>query len=263
MPTRVSFEKAVGKVRALANVLHRPIRDVLDSGGRVAAVQLARSSVPFGTGNQAQQTGMRAVERDIYRVYATPGQAWESISNRRAKRAFWLAFKAGEFDAAERLLWDFSSKFDGVPLEKFDNGSAHLSRRSKSTGRVSSGRPAMVVTNEKVLFRYVEHKKEQVGFGKGGWADASRALGRAPRGLREDGDITANWITRHGHGFGAFARGGTEERPTLEIRNRVPYADQLFSPSGKQESLRIAHDRMVENLQIAVRAEARNLRSAA
>jgi hypothetical protein len=127
---------------------------------------------------------------------------------------------------------------------------------------VRSTRPLQVVTDPDRLSRYIAEVQKNVGFGKGGFADIARALGKAPRGLREDGDITANWITRH-TGFGKAFHSGTDENPIVRIRNMVPYATEILHGSALNEAKRIGHERILENLRIAVVAEIKKLKSAA
>jgi hypothetical protein len=260
MPTRVSYDNAATKLKALANVLQRPLQDVLDSGARVMATQMARTAQPFGTGADALQAGRSAVARDIYKVYATPSQAYADITHPKAKAVFWKAMIAGEYEVAQRVLQDFGSNLSGCQVARFDGGTAHKAARNR--GRVRSTRPVHVVTDPQRLTRYIEHVQDNVGFGKGGFADIARALGKSPRGLREDGDITANWILKH-TGFGKAFHGGTDENPTVRIVNAVPYASDILNGTARSEAIRIGRERMIENLQIAVREEAKKLRSAA
>ena len=192
-----------------------------------------------------------------------PDDAYDDISLPFAKKVFWASYKSGEFDVSERILRDFGNRLRSVLLREFDGGTLHKAARNVTTGRVpKSTRPAIVVTNPKALFRYIEEKQKNVGFGKGGFADIARALGKSPRGLRQDGDITANWITRH-TGFGKFHAGGTDENPTIFIQNTVPYADHILTGGALSEAKRIGKERMLENLQTAVNEETKKLRSAA
>jgi hypothetical protein len=258
----VDISKAISKIHALGNVLHRPMRDVLDSGARVVAVQCARTAQPFGTGADAQNAGEKAVARDISKVYATPGKAYEDIAQ-RYKGAFWKAYKDGDIGRAQDILDANGSRLRGVPLESFDGGTAHKSARNAKTGRVRQSRPSMIVTNPKALAKYVEEEQKHVGTGIGGWADVVRAIGGAPRGLREEGDITANWITRRAHGYGKAFQGGTDEHPNIRIENTVTYAANILNGTALAAAVRIGRERMIKNLQIAVRAETAKLRSAA
>jgi hypothetical protein len=264
---KVDISKAITKIHALGNVMHRPMRDVLDSWARVTAISCAKSTQPATkgslTGSEAQQVGMKAVARDIAKVYKTPGGAYEDI-NQRYQGAFWKAYKDGDIDRAQAILDANGRTLRGVPMEQFDGGSAHKAARNTTTGRVNQKRPSMIITNPKALAKYVEEEQKHVGTGKGGWADVVRAIGgHNPRGLREEGDITANWITRRAHGYGKAFQGGTDEHPTITIESRVPYADHILSGGLRRDAIRIGRERTIENLQHAVRAEARKLRSAA
>jgi len=260
---KVDLSKAIAKINALSNVLHRPLRDTLDMMGRVVATNCARAAQPFGTGADAKAAGEKAVARDISKVYATPGKAFESLpSNRRG--AFWSAYKKGQIDRAQSILDKYGSSLRGAKLQPFDGGAAHKSARNKTNGRVpDSQKPTIIVTNPKALAKYVAEEQSHVGTGKGGFADIVRAIGGTPRGLREEGGITANWITRRAHGYGAAFHGGTDENPELTIQNRVPYADQILNGTALNEAKRIGRERAIKNLEFAVRAETKKLRSAA
>lgn len=263
MATRVNFENAVRKLQALGNVLHRPIRDVLDSGARVAAISLAKSTEPKGTGAEAKDEGEKAVARDILLVYGNAGRAFEAIRNPTAKKQFWRLCKQREFDVATGIALQ-----NGVNVGDFDGGTAHkAARRKKRPVILKTTKPSIYIIEpreRKKLDRYIKESKDDVGTAKGGWADCVRAIGGNIRGLREDGDITASWITakRKAGGAGAAHHGGTDENPTIVITNRIPYVDQMLSNSARNYALKVAHDRMIENLETAVLHEASNLRKA-
>lgn len=262
---KVSYDRAVRKIQALNIVLKRPLRDVLDSGARVAATQMARTAQPFGTGREAQTSGEIAVARDILKVYATPERAYKDMGASGKAGAFWRAYKHGEFQRAESLLRQFGNDLAGVNLQHFDGGAAHRSARN-SRGRITQRRPSVVVTDPRALERYISEEKKHVGTGKGGFADIVRAIGGTSggvRGLRESGDITANWITRRARGYGYASRSGSDENPIITIRNRVPYASNILNGTALSEAKRIAWFRMKKNLEIAVDHVARELRSAA
>ncbi len=244
-------------------MLHRPLQDVLDSGARVVATQMARTAQPFGTGADAREAGERATSRDISKVYATPGKAYEDISNPRYKGAFWSAYKKGDISKAQDILDANGSKLRGVQMTRFDGGTAHKGARNTTTGRVNQNRPSMIVIDPKALDRYVKEELKHVGTGKGGFADIVRAIGGSPRGLREEGDITANWITRNGHGYGKAFHSGSPDHPIVTIRNSIPYASHILAGGALNEAIRIGHERMISNLRIAIKSETAHLRSTA
>jgi hypothetical protein len=263
VPTKVNFEKASAKIKALGEVLKRPLREVLASGARVAAISCARTSQPFGTGNEALQKGLKAVAGDMSKVYRGAADAYADISNPRYAALFWKAYKAGEYDEAQLILKLYGDNLRGVPIRSFDGGAAHKSARNSTTGRVQLSRPAMIVADVSGLVRYLRKRQDNVGFGKGGWADAARQISGSARGLRSEGDITANWITRKASGLGKFTPGGTDSNPSIMIASTVRYGDRILQGSAKNDAIRIARERMIANLSIAVAAEARKLRSAA
>jgi hypothetical protein len=262
MSTHVDISRAQLKLKAIADVLHRPLRDVLESGARVTATQMARSAQPFGTGANAYQLGLSAVRRDILKVYATPSRAYKDINDPHWSALFWKAFKATEFDVAQEVLQNYGHELRGVPLGPFDGGTAHRNARNRTTGRVTQRTPSLVVTDPDRIERYIAEIGKHVGFGKGGFADIARALGKSPRGLRAENDITANWILRH-HGYGKFHHRAESDQQFIEIRNLVHYADQILNGSALAEAKRIGRERMIENLRITVQAETKKLRSAA
>jgi hypothetical protein len=259
---RVDLSRAVAKINAIGNVLHRPLRDVLDSGARVAAISLTKSTEPEGTGSEAQTEGENAVSRDIQLVYGNAGRAYEAIRSRVERTKFWALYKLGAYAEATQIAQE-----NGVNVGPFDGGAAHkAARRSRRPVILRTTKPTIYVIDPRQrrrLDRYVKEVQRDVGTAKGGWADCVRAIGGNPRGLREEGDITANWITRKGHGYGAAYHGGTDEHPTITIQNRIPYVDQVLSQSAKRYALNVAHERSLENLRQRVTAELKNLRSAA
>ena len=251
---------------AFANVLKRPLRDVLESAARVYALECARESVPFGTGSDAKQSGEGAVKRDILRIYASLGQAYEDISPPRMQGAFWIKVKSGHWDEAQRILDEFGQTLKGVPIRsRWDGGIAHRTNQD-NRGHVRSRRPAVIMADQRALDSYVKREQAEVGKGKGAWVDVVRQLGGRVRGLRESGDITANWITRKGKGMGRAYQTGTDQNPKLRIENRVrsnksiAYASNITDSATINSAKVIAQNRMIRNLEIAVKAETARLR---
>jgi len=263
MATRstVDISGALRKMKALANVMQRPLKDVLDSGARVCAISLAKSTQPDGTGAEAKAQGEGAVRRDILRVYGNAGGVYERISNGQLKGAFWKYYKNGNFERAAQIARDA-----GIDVSDFDGGAAHKSLRGTRIPVIRQRQPRIYIIKPRErqkLQRYIEFQQREVGTAKGGWVDVVRFLGGTPRGLRQEGDITANWITRKGRGAGSAVRGGSDFDPKIRITNRIPYIDQLLSQSARNYAEGIAHQRMIQNLEYAVKAEAKKLNRAA
>ncbi len=224
--------------------LKTSIPAVLHQAGRLAAVSCAFQAQPFGIDEKAQALGVVATTRDIYRVYATPGKAYDDIQDPGAQAGFWKAVKTSAWDRAAKILNREGSRLKGTLIDNFDGGAAHRQLRN-GQGRIpSSQKPVMVVKNSQTLKSYVASETKKVGFGKGGWAACARALG-GTRGI-------PGWISRQDspgtviENYGATAM-------SVTMTNQVPYASEILSPSQKQEAVRIAFDKLRASIQIALR----------
>jgi hypothetical protein len=252
---------SAAKIRAIGTVVQRPMRESLGQMGRLVAISCAKSTQPFGTGERARDAGRNRVAADIYKIYTTVGKAFADIQkkNDAAARAFWSAVQRGDYEKAIGILRADGSLLRNVPIERFDGGTLHMQKRHSQTGRVSkSQRPLMIVRNPRQLEAYIKKRQANVGFGKSAWSDIARQLGSI-RGLRESGDITANWITRNG-GRGTIQWLGTNEAPLLRLTSTVRYGGRILPPRDRAIAVSIARDRLAKSLQAAVRAEMRSLR---
>jgi hypothetical protein len=240
------------------------MRDSLGQFGRLVAISCAKSTQPFGTGDKARSDGRNRVAADIYRVYTTPGKAYADIANRneKAAKAFWSALNRGDLAKAIGILRKDGLLLRHVPIERFDSGTLHMTKRNSRTGRVAaSQRPLMIVRNPRQLEAYIKKRQANVGFGKSAWSDIARQLGSI-RGLRESGDITANWITRNG-GKGTIQWMGSHEAPVLRLTSTVSYGGRILPERDRRIAIDIAYGRLLQSFRAAVRAETRKLRLAA
>ncbi|MEN3369939.1 MAG: hypothetical protein V7609_2082 [Verrucomicrobiota bacterium] len=253
---------SAAKIRAIGTVVQGPMRESLGQFGRLVAISCAKSTQPFGTGAAARDAGRNRVAADIYKVYTTPGKAYADIANEKAAKAFWWALQNGKLDKAIGILRRDGNRLRNMPFERFDGGTLHMTKRNSRTGRVpNSQRPLMIVRNPRQLEAYIKKRQANVGFGKSAWSDIARELGSI-RGLRETGDITANWITRNG-GRGTIQWLGSKEAPLLRLTSRVSYGGRILPERDRQIAVSIARNRLVQSLRAAVRAETRKLRHAA
>jgi len=260
-------ERVQAKADAIQGVVQRGMRDPLRQLARLTGVSAAKSSVPYGTDSAAQQLGEKAVAKDIALVYATPSRAWRDIVDQRAAAAFWRALKNGELERAQAILQQYGNELRDVFLQPFDDGVAHKAARDPDTGRVRIEKPAMIVIeggeSGSPLDRYVQSVQENVGFGKGGWADAARRLGGI-RGIHEaDDDISARWILEKASGLGEVSEGGSDDAPTITISNTVRYASNILAASAQADAISIARGRFERYLFSALQAELRSERLAA
>jgi hypothetical protein len=209
---------------------------VLHQAARLVAVSLAYQAQPFGIDEKAQALGVVATTRDIYRVYWTPGKAWESIQDKGSKAGFWKAVKTSAWDRAQKIL---ISPF----IQNFDGGAQHRQLRNNQGRIPPSQHPVMVVKDAQKLKSYVLTEIKKVGFGKGGWAACARALG-GTRGI-------PGWISRQ-NAPGTVIENYGATVMSITMTNQVPYASAILSPAQKQEAVRIAMDKLRTSIQIAL-----------
>jgi hypothetical protein len=254
---------SAAKIRSIGTVVQRPMRDSLGQMGRLVAISAAKSTQPFGSGQQARDAGRNRVAADIYKVYTTVGKAFADIqrNNDSAARAFWAAVQHGDYARARGILQKDGTLLRGIPIELFDDGALHRRQRHSQTGRVTRKTPLMIVRNPRQLEAYIKKRQANVGFGKSAWTDIARQLG-GTRGLKDAGDITANWILRNA-GRGSIQWLGSKEAPILRLTSQVSYGGRILTPQARSAAVAIARRRWIESLRAAVRAETRKLRLAA
>ncbi len=221
---------------------------LMRQAGRLCAVRLAFATQPYvqgqGFGVVSQAVGQVATDRDIYRVYATPGVAWKDIRNEGAQAGFWQAVKTSAWDRAVKILNRSGSRLKGTLIDNFDGGAAHRQLRNNQGRIPPSQKPVMIVKNPSALKSYVASETKKVGFGKSGWSTCARILG----GVRD----IPGWITRHNAPGQALENYGTDVT-SITLINEVPYASEILAPSQKSEAVRIAFERLFKNIQIAER----------
>lgn len=221
---------------------------LMRQAGRLCAVSLAFQTQPFGDDDKARALGQVATNRDIYRVYATPGKAYEDISNPGAQAGFWKAVKASAWDAAQKILRREGNVLRTTAIDNFDGGAQHRQLRNNQGRIPPSQKAVMIVKNPSALKTYVATETAKVGYGKSGWATCAWILGGV-RGI-------PGWITRHNAPGQAEESYGTE-RTTITLINQVPYASEILSGPQKQEAVSIAVERLFRSIQIAERNRGR------
>ena len=216
--------------------------------GRLCAVSLATQTQPFGTDDKAEAIGKVATNRDIYRVYITPGKAFSDIQNQGAAEGFWKAVKTSAWDRAAKILKREGNAYRFTTIDNFDGGAAHQRLRNNQGRIPPSQKPAMIVKNPSAAKTYVASEMDKVGQGKGGWATCARILGGV-RGL-------PRWITKHNSPGQALENYGAQVT-SVTLINEVPYASSILSQSQKTEAVGIAVQRLFKSIQIAERFRGR------
>lgn len=221
--SEVDIRALVAKVQRIPGLLEREMTPLLYQQARLFVKEVVVWTPPAskGTvGGKAKKQGEAAVARDIYSIYGTLKDAYESIKeiDPAAASAFWFLHLEGNHQAAGDILRMFGSRSlrNTTSFAAFDGGVIHRRFRNKR-GTVSRSRVVMIVTDQRALAAYVKEMQGRVGLLANGWNSAAVKLGvRLPA-----------WITRHGTGNGGIAVDVGGGRMAILISNKVRYGVAL------------------------------------
>ena len=222
--------------------LKSAIPPLLRLEARLCCVDLALVTQPYGNDEATRFEGQIAVNRDIYKVYTTPGKAYADISPPERQRAFWKFVNRGQWDKAQQILVSAGKAFKFTPIQSFDGGAAHQQHRNRQGKITGSQTPVMIVKDPEKLKAYIETEKAKVGEGKGGWATCARQLG-GTRGI-------PGWVSRQ-NSPGSVDEQYGETKSTITMTNEVSYASDIIDEQHKTQALNNSEYRLTRALAIA------------
>ena len=237
----------------VARLLHRypekvgrTLESLVKQEARGMAVELARNTRPFGFSEKAKKRGEKAVAGDIIKVFALPSDAFEKTKpgDPAAADRFWADIKNRRFSRAEKTLQSSNSPWKDLPVGRLDP-KLHKQSRTGKNANVKRRTPAQVVTSPKALNTYIAKIQKRVGFAKGSWINAAKAIGGRVRGA-------AQWATRHKQAPGTAAV-KTGDKPTVTLVNKLDYIEQVTTYTGIEIALRVAAGRLRKALATSLR----------
>ena len=238
----------------VARLLHRypekvgrTLESLVKQEARGMAVELARNTRPFGFSEKAKKRGEMAVAGDIIKVFALPSDAFEKTKpgDPAAADRFWADIKSRRFSRAEKTLQSSSSPWKQIPVGRLDP-MLHQQSRTGKNANVKRKTPAQIVTSPKALNTYIAKIQKRVGFAKGSWINAAKAIGGRVRGA-------VQWATRHKQAPGT-ATVKTGDKPTVTLVNKLDYIEQVTTHTGIELALQVAAGRLRKALATSLRA---------
>jgi hypothetical protein len=213
----------------------RTMASLVKQEARALAVELARTTRPYGFSEAARKVGEGAVAKDVRKVFATPEEAFTETGKADPEAAdrFWAHVQNRRFARARKALAASASPWAAVPVGRLDPAHHSASRKG---GKVVRTRQAQVVTSRKSLEAYIARVQSRVGFAKGVWINAAKAIGGRVRGA-------AKWAMRHRQAPGT-AKVRTGDRPSVTLVSRLDYMDDVTTESGIKRSLAAAASRL-------------------
>lgn len=242
--------KGVSDVARLLNrypdMVGRTLESLVKQEARGLAVELARNTRPYGFSQKAKKRGEKAVAGDIVKVFATPDQAYESAQAADSTQAdrFWSHIQNRRFARARQALAESPSKWKHLPVGRLDP-KLHQNSRTGPYANVTRREPAQVVISRKALDNYIARTQRKVGFAKGVWIKAAKAIGGRVRG-------GAQWATRHRKAPGS-ATVKTGIKPSVTLISRLDYMDDVLSEASVRLAMEVAAGRLRRALAISLR----------
>jgi len=215
----------------------RTLESLVRQEARGLAVELARNTRPFGFSDKAKQRGEMAVAGDINRVFAVPSDAYDNMRllDPAVADRFWANIQNRRFSKAEQSLKSSNSNWKDLPVGRLDP-KLHQQSRTGRNANVKRKKPAQIVTSPKARDSYITKIQKRVGFAKGSWINAAKAIGGRVRGA-------AQWVTRHKQAPGT-ATVKTGNKPSVTLVNNLDYIEQVTTAKGVELALQVAAGRL-------------------
>jgi len=215
----------------------RTLESLVKQEARGLAVELARNTRPFGFSEKAKQRGEGAVAGDINRVFAVPSDAYDNMRllDPAAADRFWANIQNRRFAKAEQALKSSNSNWKNLSVGRLDP-KLHQQSRTGRYANVKRKKPAQIVTSAKARDSYIAKIQKRVGFAKGTWINAAKAIGGRVRGA-------AQWVTRHKQAPGT-ATVKTGDQPSVTLVNNLDYIEQVTTAKGIELALQVAAGRL-------------------
>jgi hypothetical protein len=215
----------------------RTLESLVKQEARGLAVELARNTRPFGFSDKAKQRGEMAVAGDINRVFAVPSDAYDNMRllDPASADKFWANIQNRRFSKAEQSLKSSNSNWKDLPVGRLDP-KLHQQSRTGRNANVKRKKPAQIVTSPKARDSYIAKIQKRVGFAKGSWINAAKAIGGRVRGA-------AQWVTRHKQAPGT-AIVKTGNKPSVTLVNNLDYIEQVTTAKGVELALQVAAGRL-------------------
>ena len=265
-----------------ARIVGKDVNRELRRHARLACVELANTTQPFGKGKDAKELGEKAVEVDISKVFYTPQSEGflNGISEMAAESYRKRAARSNKFDSDKatqkfkdrvqgyiaanntRALKELAKDFNWQGVVDHPDPAIHQAARGGARMKVRKRRGAMhlILGGKKgALQTYINKVKKRVGMAKAGWAVCAEKipdLGLASAATRS----IPQWVTRNKNAP-APARSSVDasttfrqsSNPRVVMRNAVPWTSQNLAPSAARTALNIARDKFLKMMNIQIR----------
>ena len=260
-------------------VKQKTLPEVLRIHARLACVELARRTQPFGDKAGGEKVSEKAIARDLMGrgggikgknraglfAHITPRQILYADSYDTADITV-FATKNGDIYGVDRahFLPDAGvSDIRNIHRSNFVNGKMSAAGGdTHNIGRWKFINKYFVPKQNLAGFAKLQYAK--VGIAKSGWAWCAKQLKGAVKGSPTRG--IPRWVTRH---LGDYGLGIVQDlaedsaNPRIVLTNTCKYADKVCPPAQQQEAVLVVLNKMVKQLANMLRYERKKMKAAA
>lgn len=250
---RAALRKLEAAGGSASKVLRREVAVFAGSFTRDIVQQWTPPAGPSLRGTQARKAGEKAVHRDVHRIFATAGYAYQTIAARDPAQAdyFWLLLMAGDYDEAQRILRLHTSNARLRSAQVSYRPTTGLHQTARKNGRVpTSQRVLQVVRDQRALANYIKARQAKVGLLMAGWKKAAAFF-----------NIRLHaWVERHPTG-GQIRPQLTPTRTAYRITNDAPHGGVNDLPRKARALADIKMNQLRRRLPFVIKSEIRKLRT--
>jgi hypothetical protein len=264
------------RLNLYAQVVGKEVSQSLREHARVACVELANVTQPYGRTQADKKVGEQSILNDVSKVFYTANEPTRGYENSlkqkvdqsrrsdKAKESFKKRIericRSGD---SGQIAWLASFfKTERVQLDTLDKSLYYNARTGRRTNIPKRTKMlALVIGAEGELKKFKEERMKTSGTGKAGWAVCAEKINldqaqAATRGIPQ-------WVTRCKK-FSAPANSTVVDQsndpvnPKMILNNAVPWVSNLLSDSQAKVALEIARNKFVKHMNIAIKKTLRD-----
>jgi hypothetical protein len=265
MNTKVQISNAqlLERMKKLEEVTGRQVAMTLKRGARLLAINVARSTPPYGLGADAKKAGEQAVQNDVLRVmkplyptifaYLTKATSFvEEISKLKSKNLIKSMTQAGSANDLQ-AIFNNAGQFGKLTVNADANSAHDVYHGSRNAyGRVGKGwKGRNIIYDPGSLNTFIRAKQALVGMSKAAWAALAVKVGSDVKNPLAG--IPA-WVKRHIATVPCTVDDNSDQSlPTIKLTSQIPWADKALRRADYDEAIRISRQKFFNSMGTEIR----------
>jgi hypothetical protein len=265
MNTKVEVKNDVllERMQKLEKITGKQVAMTLRRGARLLAVNVARSTPPYGLDTAAKKLGEQAVQNDVLKVmkplyptiFAYPTNATsfvEEISKLRNPRLIKAMVQAKSSDALQ-AVFNNAGQFSRLKVNaKADDAHDIYHGARNAYGRVRKGwKGRNIIFDPGSLNSFIRAKQSLVGMSKAAWAALAVKVGADVKNPLAG--IPA-WVKRHIDAVPCAIDDNSDQAlPTIKLTSKIPWADKALRTADYNEAVRLSREKFFNSMGTEIR----------